>query len=120
MHIVPRQENYLLIIANYKLRAEENHAYYVIGQGIKSYRIGDTHEILNQALLLPKVCCVWKTIGKKLKILARTGLGGSQCRGSAMTNAMVGNLPDTIRDVMQMNHRNDAPGIDKSSRMIRS
>jgi len=120
MRMVSRQENYLLNIAYYKLRAEENLAYYVIGQGIKSYRIGGTHEILNQALLLPRVCCIWKTMGKKLKILARTGLGGSQRRGSAMTNAMESNLPDMIRDVMQTNHRNGAPGIDKSRRMIRS
>ena len=120
MRMVSRQENYLLNIAYYKLQAEENLAYYVIGQGIKNYRIGDTHEILNQALLLPRVCCIWKTMGKKLKILARTGLGGSQRHGSAMTNAMEGNLPDTIWDVMQMNHQNGAPGIDKSYRMIRS
>ena len=58
MRIVPRQEEYLLDVTYYKLRAEENLAYYVISQGIKSYRIGDTHEILNQALLLPRVCCV--------------------------------------------------------------
>ena len=58
MHIVPRQEKYLLNVAYYKLWAEENLAYYIIGQGIKSYRIGGTHEILNQALLLPRVCCV--------------------------------------------------------------
>ena len=83
MRMVPRQENYLLNIAYYKLRAEENLAYYVIGQGIKSYRIGGTHEILNQALLLPRVCYVWKTMGKKLKILARTGLGSRQRRGNA-------------------------------------
>ena len=51
MRIVPRQENYLLNVAYYKLQAEENPAYYVIGQGIKSYRIGGAHEILNQALL---------------------------------------------------------------------
>ena len=57
-------------------------------------------------------------MGKKLKILARTGLGGSQRRGSTMTNAMESNLPDTIQDAMQMNHRNDAPSIDKSCRMI--
>ena len=58
MCMVPRQENYLLNIAYYKLRAEENLAYCVIGQSIKNYRIGGTHEIFNQALLLPRVCCV--------------------------------------------------------------
>ena len=117
---MPRPENYLLNVTYYKLRAEENPTYYVIGQGIKSYRIGGTHEILDQALMLPRVCCVWKTMEKKLKILAQTGLGGSQCRGSAMMNAMESNLPDTIKDVMQTNHWNDAPSIDKSRRMIRS
>ena len=75
-------------------------------------------KILNQALLLSGVCCIWKTMGKKLKILARTGLGGSQRRSSAMMNAMESNLPDTIRDVMQTNHQNGAPSIDKSRRMI--
>ena len=58
MRIVPRQENYMLNIAYYKLWAEENLAYYIIGQGIKSNRIGGTHEILDQALLLPRVCCI--------------------------------------------------------------
>jgi len=120
MRMVPRQENYLLNIAYYKLRAEENLAYYVIGQSIKNYRIGGTHEILNQALLLPRVCCVWKTMGKKLKISAQMGLGGSQRRCSTMMNAMESNLPDTIWDVKQTDHRNGAPGIDKSRRMIRS
>ena len=89
MRIVPRHENYLLNVAYYRLRAEENLAYYVIGQGIKSYRIGDTHEILNQALLLPRVCCVWKTMGKKLKILAQTGLGGSQCCGEQIDQVVL-------------------------------
>ena len=95
-----RRRNCLPNVAYYKLQAEKNFAYYIIGQGIESYGIGDTHKILNQALMLPRVCCIWKTMGKKLKILARTGLGGSQCCGSAMMNAMEGNLPDTIRDVM--------------------
>ena len=58
MRIVPRQENYMLNITYYKLGAEENLAYYVIGQGIKSYRIGSTNEILDQTHLLPRVCCV--------------------------------------------------------------
>ena len=120
MRMVSRQENYLLNIAYYKLWVEENLAYYVISQGIKSYRIGGTHEILNHALLLPRVCCVWKTMGKKLEILARTDLGGSQRHGSAMMNAMEGNLPDMIWEVMQTNHQNGAPSIDKSCRMIRS
>ena len=120
MRIVLRQENYMLNITYYKLQAEENLAYYVIGQGIKSYRIGDTHEILDQALLLPRVCCVWKTMGKKLKILAQTVLGGSQRRGSTMTNAMKSDLPDAIRDVIQVNYWDGTSGIDKSCRILRS
>ena len=59
-------------------------------------------------------------MGKKLKIFAQMGLGGSQRCGSAMMNAMESNLPDTILDVMQTNHRNGTPSIDKSCRMIRS
>ena len=70
--------------------------------------------------MILRVHCIWKTMGKKPKIMARTGLCSSQRHGSAMTNAMEGNLPDTIWDVMQMNHQNGAPGIDKSCRMVRS
>ena len=59
-------------------------------------------------------------MGKKPKIMARTGLCSSQRHGSAMTNAMKGDLPDTIQDVMQVNHRNGTPSIDKSCRVIRN
>ena len=58
MHIVPRQEEYLLHVTYYKLWPEENLAYYIVGQGIESYRIGDIYEVLNQALPLPRVCCI--------------------------------------------------------------
>ena len=47
-------------------------------------------------------------------------LCSSQRHGSTMTNAMKSDLPDTIWDVMQTNHRNSAPSIDKSCHMIRS
>jgi hypothetical protein len=57
-------------------------------------------------------------MGKKPKIMAQMGLCSSQCYGNTMMNAMKGDLPDTIRDVMQANHQNSAPGIDKSYRMI--
>ena len=58
-------------------------------------------------------------MGKKLKIMARTGLCSSQRHGSAMMNAMKGDLPDMILDVMQANHQNGAPSSDKSRRMVR-
>ena len=64
MRIVPGQEKYLLNVAYYNLWVEENLAYYIIGQGIKSYRIGDTHEILNQALLLPGYAAFGKPWGR--------------------------------------------------------
>ena len=114
-----RQGSCLLNVTYYKLWARKHFAYYIISQGIESYRVGGAHKILNQALMLPRVRCVRKTMGKKLKIMARTGLCSSQRHGSAMTNAMKGDLPDTIRNVMQANHRNGAPSIDKSCRMIR-
>ena len=113
-----KQESCLLNVTYYKLRAGKYFAYYIISQGIESYRVGGAHKILNQALMLPRVCCVRKTMGKKPKIMAQTGLCSSQRHGSAMTNTMKGDLPDTVRDVMQANHRNGAPGIDKSHRMI--
>ena len=66
--------------------------------------------------MLPRVRYVSKTVGKKPKIMAQTGLRSSQRYGSAMK----GDLPDTIWDVMQTNHRNGASGIDKSRHVIYS
>ena len=115
-----RRGSCLLNVTYYKLRAGKHFAYYIIGQGIESYRVGNVHKIFNQVLMLPRVRCVRKTMGKKPKIMARMGLCSSQRHGSTMTNAMKGDLPDTIQDVMQANHQNGAPGIDKSRHMIRS
>jgi len=108
----------LLNVTYYKLRARKHFAYYIIGQGIESYRVGGVHKIFNQALMLPRVHCVWKTMGKKPEIMARAGLCSSQRHGSAMMDAMKGDLPDAIRDVMQMSHRDGTPSIDKSRCMI--
>ena len=115
-----RRGNCLLNITYYKLRARKHFAYYIIGQGVEGYRVGGAREILNQALMIPRVHRVWKTMGKKPKIVARAGLCSSQRHGSTMTNAMKSVLLDTVWDVMQANHRNGAPGIDKSCRVIRS
>ena len=109
----------MLNITYYKLRAGKHFAYYIIGQGVEGYRVGGAREILNQTLMLPRVRRVWKTVGKKMKIVARMGLCSSQRHGSTMTNAVKSDLP-TVRDVMQANHRNSAPGIDKSHRVISS
>ena len=83
-----RWRNYLLNITYYKLRAGKHFGYYIIGLGNKGYGVGDTEEILNQALMIPRVCRGWKIVGKKLKFMARTGLRNSQCHGGTMTNAM--------------------------------
>ena len=115
-----RRRSCLLNITYYKLRAGKHFAYYIIGQGVEGYRVGGARKILNQMLMLPRVCHIWKTVGKKMKIMARTGLCSSQRHGSTMTNAMKSDLPDMVRDVMQANHRNGAPDIDKSRRVIRS
>ena len=104
----------------YKLQDEKHFVYYIIGMGSKGYRVGGVEEILDQALMIPRVCRGWKTVGKKPKLVARTGLRSSQRHGSTMTNAMKSDLPDTVRDVMQANHRNGAPGIGKSHRVLRS
>ena len=115
-----KQESCLLNATYYKLRAGKYFAYYIIGQGIESYGVGGTHKILNQALVLPRVRCIWKTMGKKPKIMTRTGLCSSQCHGGSMTNSMKGDLPDMIQDVVQANQWNGAPGIDESYCKIRS
>ena len=88
--------------------------------GSKGYRVSGVEEILDQALMIPRVCHGWKTMGKKPKIVARAGLCSSQHHGSTMTNAMKSDLPDTVQDVKQANHQNGAPGIDKSCHVLRS
>ena len=50
-----RQGNCLLNITYYKLRAGKHFAYYIIGLGVESYRVGSTEEILNQVLMIPRV-----------------------------------------------------------------
>ena len=115
-----RQGSCLLNVTCYKLRARKHFAYYIIGQGVEGYRVGRSKEILNQALMIPRVRCVWKIVGKKPKIVARAGLCSSQRHGSTMTNAMKSNLPNMVRDVMQANHWNGAPGINKCRRVLHS
>ena len=53
-----RQGSCLLNVAYYKLRARKYFAYYIIGQGIESYRVGGAHEILNQMLMFPRIHCI--------------------------------------------------------------
>ena len=114
-----KMEKLFADITYYKLRAGKHFAYYIIGQGVEGYRVGGAHEVLNQALMLPRVRCVREAMGKKLKIVTIMGLCSSQRHGGTMMNAMKGDLPDMIRDVIQMNHQNSAPSIDKSHRVIR-
>ena len=114
-----RRGNCLLNITYYKLWGEKHFAYYIIGQGVEGYRVGGARKIINQMLMLPGVHRVWKAVGKKTKIVARTGLCSSQCHGSTMMNAMKSDLPNTVRDVMKANHRYGAPGVDESRRVLR-
>ena len=108
----------MLNIGYYKLRAREHFAYYIIGLGVESYRIGGAEEILNQALMIPRVRRGWKTMRKKLKFVARTGLRSSQRHGSTKTNTMQSHLPDIVRDVVQANHRDGAPSVDESCHVL--
>ena len=43
-------------IIYYKLRAGKHFGYYIIGMGSKGYRVGGAEEILDQALMIPRVC----------------------------------------------------------------
>ena len=107
-------------ITYYKLQTIKHFVYYIIGLGSKGYRVGDVKEIFDQALMIPRVCRGWKTVGKKPKLMARMGLRSSQRHGSTMTNAMKSDLPDIIRDVVQVNHQNGTSSIDESHRVLHS
>ena len=115
-----RQRNCLLNTTYYKLRAGKHFAYYVIGQGVEGHGVGGAKEILSQTLMIPRVHRIQKTVRKKPKIVARTSLCGSQCRGSTMMNAMKSELPDVIRDVTQANYWDGTSGVDKSCHVLRS
>ena len=52
-----RRRNYLLNITYYKLRAGKHFGYYIIGLGNKGYGVGGIEEIINQALMIPRVRC---------------------------------------------------------------
>ena len=107
-------------ITYYKLRAEKHFGYYIIGPGDKGYRVGGVGEILDQALIISRVSGGWSPTGKKPKIVVGVNLRSNQRHGSTMTNAMKSNFSDVVWDVMQANHWNDAPGINKSRRMVHS
>ena len=104
----------------YKLKAREHFVHYVIGLGSKGYGVGGIEEILNQALMIPRVFGGWKTMGKKSKLMARVRLRSSQCHGNTMTNTEKSNFSNAVRDVIQANHRHGTPGIDKSYLVLRS
>ena len=84
----------------YILRARKHFGYYIIGLGNKGYGVSSAEEILNQALIIPRVRRGWKTMGKEPKFVARMGLRRSQRHGSTMADAMQSDLPDAIRDVV--------------------
>ena len=50
-----RRGNYLLNIIYYKPRAEKHFGYYIINLGNKGYGVSSAEEILNQALMIPRV-----------------------------------------------------------------
>ena len=107
-------------LSYYKLKVGEHFIHYVLSLGSEGYGVGSVEEVLNLALVIPRVFSGWKTMGKKPKLVARAGLRSSQRHGSTMTNAMKSNLSDTIQDVMQVNHRNGSSGINESCRVLRS
>ena len=52
----------------YKLKAREHFIHYVLGS---------VEEVLNQALVIPRVFGGWKTMGKKSKLVVRASLRSS-------------------------------------------
>ena len=104
----------------YRLQARKHFGYYIIGLGDEGYRVGGVEEILDQALIISRVSGGWSSMGKKPKIVAGVNLCSSQRHGSAMTNTMKSNFSDAVWDVMQANHQNGAPSIDKYRHMVHS
>ena len=51
-----RWRNCLLNITYYKLQPRKHFGYYVIGLGNKGYGVGGAEEILNLAVMIPRVC----------------------------------------------------------------
>jgi len=110
----------LLNTAYYRLWAGKHFAYYVIGQGIEGHGVGGAKEIFSQTLMIPRVHRIQETMRKKPKIVDRTSLCGSQRRGSTMTNAIKSDLPNAVRDVIQVNYWDGTSGVDKSCHVLRS
>ena len=104
----------------YKLWAGRHFAYYIIGQGVEGHRVDGAKEILSQTLMIPRAHRIRKTVRKKPKIVARTSLCGSQRRGSTMMDAIKSDLPDAIRDVIQVNYWDGTSSIDKSCYILHS
>jgi hypothetical protein len=59
-------------------------------------------------------------MGKKSKLMSRVDLRNGKCNGSAMADAMKGDFPNTVRDIVQANHRHSALGVDKPYRILHS
>ena len=107
-----RWRNCLLNITYYKLRAEKHFAYYIIGLGVESYRVGGAEEIINQALMIPRVAAAGKPWGRNRSSWPK--------RACTAANTMQSGLLNTVRDVVQANHRDGASGVDESRRVLRS
>jgi hypothetical protein len=101
-------------LSYYKLRAREHFVQNVFGRRRKSYGVGSIGEIFNQALIVLRAISGWETMGKKAKLMTGVDLRNGQCNGSAMADTMKGDFPDPVQDVMQVDHRNSAPGVNKS------
>ena len=115
-----KMEKLFANITYYKPWVEKHFGYYIIGLKDKGYGVSSTKEILNQAFIIPRVRRGRKAKGKKPKFMSRMGLRRSQCYGGTMANNMQSDLPNTVWDVMQANHRDGASGIDESRRMLHS
>ena len=54
-------------VTYYRLQARKHIVYYVIGLISEGYSIGRVEEILDQALMIPRVFGGWKTLGEEAK-----------------------------------------------------
>ena len=59
-------------------------------------------------------------MGKESNLVARMDLCRSQRHGGTMADTVQSDLPDTVRDVVQVNHQDGASGVDEPRRVLRS
>ena len=111
-----RRWSCLLNVTYYKLWTRKHFAYYIISQGIESYRVGGVHKIFNQALMLPRAHYIQKTWGRSQRLWPEWACAAANAMAAPWRTPW--RLTSLTRFRMSCK-RTTRRGIDKSRRMIR-